>query len=194
MVATKEISVTGVVGNSGIPTTSGRVDPIGTFNIVTGSADDQREANTIVIDKLCLRINATKPSGAAGDAAYFRVVLFADRQCNGATPAITDLLTTGTGGVNCGFNGDFVSGFGGSRFKILRDYYFNITATGSVTAQTPNITKCWKWELRPKHTVHFDSTAGAITDITGGEIFLATLSDVNTATVTCTQQTVYHDG
>ena len=160
--ATKEITVTGVIGNSGVPTTSGRVDPIGTFNIIEGNSDDDREGNWITRDSVVFRFICQKPA-ADVSGALFRVVIFHDSQTNGATPAITDVLATGTGGVACGFNGDNVVGWGGKRFKIIKDYMFNINSQASgATGESLLASRSWTYRMKGGGTVHFDSSAGTI--------------------------------
>lgn len=192
----KELTITGIVGNGGVPTTAGRVDPAQTFNIIQGNADDQREGNFITRTKYVARIRAATPANAQD--VSFRIILVHDKQTNGATPAITDILTTGTGGVAGGFNGDNVVGYGGTRFRVLRDsgpFSLNPTVLNGATPTTMTCARSWTWSFGPKGLgkVQFDATAGAITDIVSGELFWVTISDNATGNLTVTAQLCYTD-
>lgn len=60
--------------------------------IVAGGFANQRDAAQITTEELWLRVGAFIPP--AGDSQQLRLILFQDKQANGAVPAITDILDT----------------------------------------------------------------------------------------------------
>jgi len=190
----KEIDIVNVVGNSGVPTTSGRVDPCRTYSIIQGTTDDTRTGNFIKRTKLVMRWYINVVAGSFSDT--FRAVLVHDKQTNGATPALTDILTTAN--TLSGFNGDYVIGYGGSRFRILRDSG-PLTVNGFPYGAVGNFGgvingRSWTWTVtKGLGTCQFDASAGAITDIVSGELFLVTISTGNTASMQCNYQLIYND-
>lgn len=93
-----------------------------------------------------------------------RIILLWDRQCNGATPGVTDILNTAT--VNSQYNSDYVVGQGGSRFEVITDRRFVIqpTVSGAIDYQLYNYT--WKGDK----VVHYDGTAGTIADLVSNNL------------------------
>lgn len=178
----KTVVVQNVIGNAGAPTSAGRVDPIQSFNIIQGTGDGNRTGNFIQIDKVTLRFSCTLPTGTP--TSLYRVVVFADRQTNGATPAVTDVIETGTGGIAAGYNDDNVTAVGGGRFRILRDLWFSLSSgVGASDATSASVQKAFTCILKGPFKVHYDATAAAITDIVSGEIFVLTAANGTAALV-----------
>lgn len=198
MAETKEAIIEDIVGNGGVPTTAGRVDPIQTFMITQGSTDSTREGNHLQIDKLYLRGRAVLPDDQR--SAVFRVIVFRDSQTNGASPAYSDILVSTN--PFAGYNGDNVNKVGGRRFRILFDTLFTINSGSSHAdaGATPTAIKSTETKriiqrsFKGPFNVHFDASAGAITDIVSGEIFVLSISDNNTAIVQFTSQIKFIDG
>lgn len=128
----------------------------------------------------------------------FRAILVFDKQTNGATPAITDILSTAN--TLSGFNGDNVIGYGGTRFRILRDSGpFSINgmpygAVGNFAGVTQGRSFTWTFGPKGLGTCQFDASAGAITDIVSGELFVVTICTGATGSMQCNSQLVYQDG
>jgi len=171
-----------VVGNSGVPTTSGRVDPIGSFAITQGLTDSTRTGNFVKINQIVYRGAVTVPADITSPIVY-RQIFFVDKQTNGATPAVTDVITSGS--HFAGYNPDNVIGAGGSRFRVLRDFFgvINSDATfGTSPASNPR-RKVIFARLKGPFPIHYDATAGAITDIVSGEIFSLCINSDNSTVV-----------
>lgn len=66
--------------------------------IPQGTAQDQRVGRQITIRQISWRFTLSMPeidsAASAADSDNIRVILYLDKQCNGAAPAITDILAT----------------------------------------------------------------------------------------------------
>lgn len=192
MLEKKTIVLTGIIGNGGIPTSTGRVDPLGSFNIIQGTGDGNRTGNFIEIKKVVIRFNGSIPVGTPN--SNFRVIIFTDKQVNGATPAITDVIETGTGGMMAGYNDDLVIQVGGPRFKILMDKLYTVNCgAGAADASSTTTAYTFTKVLNGPFKVHYDTTTGAIADIVSGEIFIATVANGTNAVVACSAQITFVD-
>lgn len=192
MLEKKSIVVQNVIGASGIPTATGRVDPIGSFNIVQGTGDGNRTGNFVQIDKIWLRFACNIPTGTP--SSLYRVVVFQDKQTNGATPAVTDLIETGTGGMLAGYNDDNVNKVGGTRFNILRDELFTINSgVGASDATSAVAYRTFSMVLKGPFKIHYDTNTTAIADIVSGEINIATFANGTNAVVQCQCQIAFVD-
>lgn len=188
----KTIVVQNMIGNSGIPTSTGRVDPIQSYNIVQGTGDGNRTGNFVQVKGIWLRFICTLPTGTP--YSTYRVVVFTDRQTNGSTPAITDVLETATGGIGAGYNDDNVTKVGGARFRVIRDKWFAVNSgVGASDATSASQGKAFQMYLKGPFTVHYKANAGAITDIVSGEIFVATLANGTNASIQCQVQIMFVD-
>lgn len=189
MLEHKSAAVANIIGAA--PTATGRVDPIQTFIIGQGITDADRTGNFIKLDKVCLRFLATLATD--GLSSSYRVIIFRDKQVNGAVPAITDLVTTGTGGMFGGFNPNNVVSYGGTRFQVLREYMFNLTSPNGNVTTSAVTQKAWKVTIKNPGPVQYDATAIAITDIVSGELFVASFASVASSLVQAQVQILYHD-
>lgn len=186
----KEITVVNSVGNGGVPTTAGRVDPLGTFNIIQGTTDDTRTGNVIKVKTATCRLICQLPADI--DAATFRYIIFKDGQTNGATPAFADVLATAS--TAAGYNGDNVRKVGGARFTILYDQLFCLNSHGlKADSAAVDWTRVIRLAARKLGQVRYDASAGAITDIVNGEFFILTISDSATASMNVSTQFTYQD-
>ncbi len=96
-----------------------------------------------------------------------RVLLYLDKQANGAAAAVTDILET-----------DNFQSFNNlanrTRFRTLFDRTFDINANGAAGDGTTNDTAAKDYNfnvhLKMNHVIEFNSTAGAITEITSNNI------------------------
>jgi len=191
----KSIPVQNIVGNGGVPTTAGRVDPLQSFNIIQGNTDQNRDGNFVKPKKLTVRMFISLAADNVAPALV-RVILFQDKQTNGANPAVTDVITSGTGGVAAGYNPDNVIGSGGHRFRILSDKFMCINPDAVVdAANTLGRYQCWTTVIGGKRLspIRYDATAGVITDIVSGEINVLTMSDNNTVLVNGSTQMLFTD-
>lgn len=93
-----------------------------------------------------------------------RILLVADKQCNGAAPTVADIITSSNP-----TNG-FKNLDNSSRFKVLGDLRvaLNINASGSV--------RQFKIYRRIYVNTRYDGTGSAVTDITTNSIYLLMVS------------------
>lgn len=139
--------------------------------IVQGDTDGTRDGNIIHVKRLALRI-------VSFDSAAFvlRLILVVDRQSNGASPAVTDVLAAAN--YQSDYNASTVVGHGGSRFAILWERHFvcnpNITATGTFGGV---VNKSWKMNM----PVTYIGNAGTAADISKNNIYLLGIGSTATA-------------
>ncbi len=119
------------------------------------------------------RIELGTKTAAASTADIVRVILYLDKQCNGATAAITDLLETD----------DFQS-FNNlankSRFRTLMDrtYEMNSGLSGDgTTVDSPAVRTFDSLFKKVNIPIEFDATTGAITKIRSNNIGILILSE-----------------
>jgi len=164
------------------PGTSGTVTDLSLWGIQLGTAVNQRVGNNIKLEELQLRFQATGDTTAGDlDPACTRVLIVVDHQCNGALPAVTDVLLQAS--VISHYNYNNVRGCGagsGSRFQILKDDvitfnpmpYYNGTSS---LAAGMSYFRSWKFKKLP--FIQYDANAGAITDLCSKNVFMLTVSD-----------------
>ncbi len=104
-----------------------------------------------------------------------RIIMYLDKQCNGATIAITDLMETAN-----------IRGFRNlantSRFRILMDTtrnlkYNGVGSHGAATVEQASATFNWQVSKACNIPLEFDSTTGAITEIRSNNVGVYVISD-----------------
>lgn len=97
-----------------------------------------------------------------------RVLVYRDKQCNGAVASITDILQQATAyGV---YNNDNVVGYGGARFNILYDKTIDLISSETAVAGF-RVSKTFI--VKPSDVacnINYDGNAGTIADLTGNDI------------------------
>lgn len=161
------------------PTTASSSGTIASSSLVTvasGTGESQRVGRKITLASIHLRVvaslNATTTASNTDDG--LRVIVYWDKQCNGATATVTDILETA----------DYLS-FNNlsnkNRFSILADKMVDVSATagaynGSLNQfATHAVTK--SMHLRCRLPIEFSSTTGAISEIRSNNIGLLVISD-----------------
>jgi len=186
----KTICVQNCVGAAGVPG-AGRVDPLGSFNILQGTGDGNRTGNFVKLTKVWFRFFTLLPVGVP--TALYRVIIFRDSNTNGATPAFLDVLDA-TGGGAAGYNDDNVTKVGGARFKILHDRWFAVNSSlGAADASSGSHNTAWTLTFLNPGAVQYDTFVGNITDIVSGEIFILTYCNAATGVVNCSAQIEFQD-
>lgn len=104
-----------------------------------------------------------------------RFIMYLDKQCNGGTIAITDLMETAN-----------IRGFRNlantSRFRILMDTtrnlkYNGVGSHGSGTVEQASATFNWQFSKACNIPLEFDSTTGAITELRSNNVGVYVISD-----------------
>lgn len=134
--------------------------------IPQGTTDVTRIANKITIRNINLRCVGTQDDLAAAlfDNGILRVIVYVDKQTNGAAAAVTDILKSAT--LLSFRNLDQVD-----RFQILKDKFIHVPVLAANALHTSSSsTQVRKFNIKCDMPVHFSSTTGAITEIRSNNI------------------------
>lgn len=146
---------------------------LNTLNAVPqGTTDQTRIGNKITIKNINLHGFASMDDMTTGvfQDGILRVILYIDKQANGATAAVTDILKTAA--LASFRNMDQVD-----RFTILKDKTFLVPVRCTNALHTNQGYRPWKMNLKCNIPVHFSSTTGAITEIRSNNIGLLYITD-----------------
>ncbi len=137
--------------------------------IAQGVTESQRIGRKCTIKSIGWRFKLNLPSdtGFSTSGDIVRVILYLDRQCNGATATTLGILETA----------DFQS-FNNlankNRFLTLMDRTYSLNSTAAAGNGTTNITTTWimndSFYKKCNIPVEFDSTTGAITEVRSNNI------------------------
>lgn len=153
------------------------------FGIVQGTSDSQRVGNHIRVKHVTLKGNwaDTVPNNG-------RIIVFWDRQPNGAAPAFGELITSPS--INGMYNHDTVVGCGGQRFTVLFDQRVVIQPEIAATATV----KLFGYKNHKQNVVvTYDTTAGAITDMVTNNLCVAYIAAAATMDFVCNIEVCYTD-
>lgn len=162
-------------------TTGGTVTSLGSFSIVQGTGDNQRTGNNIRISDLTFR-------GVVSDtvANDIRVIIFYDRQANGAACVSGDVLNTST--VFATYNTNQVIGAGGTRIKIVYDWTYAINPAGTIRHEVAK-----KFIKNAKAIARYTGTAGTVSDILENNLQVLVIAGAATGGLTCYSVIHYTD-
>lgn len=166
------------------PGTTGAVVATGCFDIVQGDTDSTREGNIIHIKKILS--NLWIFDATAGGT--MRVICFIDRQSNGSTPAVADVLNTAT--LTSLYSPNTVIGAGGSRFAILWDEAFTYNQQFSAATTVAGLKRKAVYKSIP---VQFQANAGAAADVLTNQPWYIMISSNSSGTVRITTQLHFID-
>ena len=160
--------------------TTGLVTPL--TNI--GQGDDWNNRDGLSVKALSLELRARFFVAAGGYQDLVRFVVFQDRECAGALPAITDVLETSS--VLAPFNHLNVQ-----RFIPIHDEVVPLVTTGANAAQVRVLKHAFK-DDDPEGGSHirYSAAAGAIGSAREGQLFVLTLATV-AAGATASTQSIY---
>ncbi len=146
------------------------------INIAQGTTQNERIGRKIVIKKIAINIRVFLNLQSAMNltADEFRIIIYQDKQCNGATAAVGDLLATGD---IQSFRNLTETG----RFKFLYDHKVQlnckvITINAADTIATGVFAKSWAHYIDCSIPIEYDSTTGAITEIRSNNIGILVIS------------------
>lgn len=137
--------------------------------VQAGDAFNNRDGALIQIKSVQVRgtLNAAYGAATSGNATPV-MFLVLDRQCNGAAAAVTDVMNSASLGKALPYVPNQY------RFKILRRIVFDMNSTAGVSGAMNNTQK-WVDEyvsFKKPLLCRFTASTGAITDVTGANIFL----------------------
>ncbi len=140
-----------------------------------GTTEVQRIGRKCTIRSINWRFVVTMPAttSAGGSLDSIRVIMYLDKQCNGATAAVTDILESAN------FQ-SFNNLANKSRFRTLMDRQYDLLpAAGGgdgTTEDYPGTVVNDTLFKRVNIPIEFDSTAGAITEIRSNNIGVLLIS------------------
>lgn len=112
---------------------------------------------------------------ATGVPGAFRYIVFWDKQCNGAAPAVTDVLATAE--LNSFLNMDNVD-----RFQVIKDkIVINNFGAISPTPLWYLNTVLMKCNYKCNVPIHYSSTTGAIAEIKSNNLCILLISERSTS-------------
>jgi hypothetical protein len=143
--------------------------------ILQGSSGVNRTGRQVKLDHLRLNLAFNQTNQVPAD--FVRYIVLMDRESRGSAPAVGDVLTNTTFGIQAvlsSHNFDNVP----SRFKILADEVLISNATVSTSSTNATWNEPWNHRLIHiplKQTVHYYNTsAGTIADIDSNALYLIT--------------------
>lgn len=153
---------------------------------VPGDNINNRKGRKISMVSLSLRgfVRFADSGGSPGTSDYLRLIVFYDRQPNGAAPAIADLLQdTNAAGATQTVSYSNLNLSNADRFKILIDDYWAPQGTVGATTGYAYDGLQNSYTNNVKHFIplkgletHYNAgTAGTIADITTGSLYLVTM-------------------
>ncbi len=160
--------------------TGGTIQAAGSIcNIAQGTTEIQRDGRKCVVNAINWRYSIKVPSNAAANGFdTVRVILYLDKQCNGATAAVGDILET-----------DDYQSFNNlanrSRFRILLDRTHTLKQHGAAGNGTTNETLTsmdnFSFYKKCQIPLEFSSTTGAITELRSNNIGVMLVGHLGTA-------------
>ncbi len=151
--------------------------------ILQNTSETGRIGRNIVIKKIMFKgeLNLKKQSGATGiDTSHdnVRLIVYLDKQANGAIANTADILETVGGGSQNSFRNLANS----KRFVILMDKKWQLHANTSegvgATYNSALVTRNVEYFINVNLPIEFDSVAGAITEIQSNNIGILAISEV----------------
>lgn len=155
--------------DNGSGVAAGVVIPSLIAGIVQGTTDSTRIGGKIRITNINLRGFTSNVDLAAGGLAgfYLRIILFVDKQANGATATVTDILATAN------FN-SFRNMNNLSRFVILKEKFIRcpieVTTATAAATHTDQNPRLWKINKKVNIDICYSANAGAVTDLRSNNI------------------------
>lgn len=131
---------------------------------IQGDAAGNRQGNSILMKMVNINLKVTMATNATHSTV--RMILFWDKECNGSTPVISNLLSQSS--VMGNYNHDEAT-----RFPILADKRVTLSVSGNQEMTLRIYRKLFK------HT-HYDGNVGSIADIVDNALWLFCVSDEGT--------------
>lgn len=156
---------------------------VGSFllQITTGDTESTRDSRWITIKSIQVNGSATfAPAAGATGVAIVDLWCIQDTQANGAMPVFTDIFDN----ANC--RQAFREIQYAQRFKVLKHWVLTFNPAAGATTAYNNVIRPISWYKKCAIPIQYNSTAGAITEMPGNNIFFAAGSTTADDTVTIT--------
>ncbi len=131
-------------------------------SIGTGDNRQDRTGDQITMRSLKLNFNVT----VGAIESIFRVIVFWDRQTNGAVPLLADVLANTAFPTTSVMNVDNIK-----RFRVISDRCMRMNTLGDHPAV------CVRRRYKLRHKIRFDGGGIAVADIVSGALYALYLSD-----------------
>ena len=147
----------------------------GTLNVIPqGTGESQRVGRKVNIKNIYLHGNILLPSSnqVAATTDTFRMIVFIDKQANGATAAVLDLLTTAN--IN-----SFRNLANQERFVVLKDKFYDINAStvSNATTTTGDTQYHIKMYKKLDLPIEYSGAAGTIGEIKSNNLVMLCISE-----------------
>lgn len=149
--------------------------------IAQGAGESNRVGRKCTLKSIHLRGEFTLPAQTSATTSSERVrfIVYLDKQCNGATAAVTDILESGN-------QDSFLNLANKSRFRILGERTCALNAHGATATAGAytfgEVVKNFKMNLKCNLPLEFDGATGAITELRSNNIRVLAISDSAVAT------------
>lgn len=167
----QELKFKDTVSTDAIVSATGGI-AIGPNLVVQGTGEEERIGRKIIIRSIAARFQVVLPSQTNADdlngGDTIRIIIFVDKQANGANATVLDILETAT-------YDSFRNLANKNRFNILIDKWTTLNrrvsmTDGTNTASTPLVIKEFKFFAKLNLPIEFDGTTGAVTEIQSNNI------------------------
>lgn len=144
--------------------------------IAQGVGESQRVGRKCTLKKLNMRGECTLPAAtnATNTSDRLRLVVYHDKQTNGAAAAVTDILESAT-------QDSFLNLANKGRFRILAEKNFTMSAAGATASGAAytygEVVKSYKLNINLNTPIEFDGATGAITEMRTNNIGVLLISD-----------------
>lgn len=158
-----------------------------------GTTDVTRIANKIDVVNVGVRVAISMDDQTTGVMinGHVRMIIYVDKQCNGASISSTDLLkqSTITNVMASYRNLDNVD-----RFLILTDEILSFDVLSANALHTLQGSGDWRrWKKKCKIPVHYSSTTGAITELKSNNIGVFFVADNSVTNITYGARIKFYD-
>ncbi len=148
-----------------------------------GTGDSNRVGRKVIVRSMHMRYSVSLPNTSAGGSTsdILRIIVYQDKQANGATAAVTDILEA----ANI-FSFNNLSNKG--RFRSLMDKTHNIGSTTGAGNGTTNVfgkkEEHYDWHSKDLSIpLEYKGTGNAIADLTSNNIGILAVSEGGLATL-----------
>ena len=140
--------------------------------VAQGTGENNRIGNKMTVRNVNIYglANMDDQGTGAFGSGNLRVILFIDKQCNGASAAVLDILETAT--LTSFRNMDQLD-----RFTILKDKVFPVPCRAANALHTDTGNRYWKMSKKCNVDIQYSSTTGVITEVKSNNIGLLYISD-----------------
>lgn len=163
---------------------TGQIQNAGTVNVIPqGVTESQRVGRKCTIKSIAWNIQVVLPEQDAGatplDGDILRIILYLDKQCNGATATVTDILETAEWHSHYNLANQ-------NRFRFLMDKsiainYASMASDGAGVVSQATVKKYVSFFKSCNIPIEFSSTTGAIGEIRSNNLGVLLITDTDNA-------------